>query len=110
MHQSFVAVDETGTEAAAATGVIMAPRPAPRRPVHFRADHPFFYVIRDNRSGALLFMGRPGERRSSDLTAADPRCSPRADPDAPRPSSVEPAQPESTRPCDPRAVYRNARC
>ena len=58
VHQSFVAVDEKGTEAAAATGVIMAPVSAPPPPVHFRADHPFFYVIRDNRSGALLFMGR----------------------------------------------------
>ena len=58
VHESFVAVDETGTEAAAATGVIMAPVSVPPPPVHFRADHPFLYVIRDNRSGTLLFMGR----------------------------------------------------
>ena len=58
VHQSFVAVDEQGTEAAAATGILMAPVSVPPPPVQFRADHPFFYVIRDNRSGALLFMGR----------------------------------------------------
>jgi serpin B len=59
IHEAYVLVDEAGTEAAAATAVVMtrksaAPRPAPV----FRADHPFFFALRDDRSGALLFMGR----------------------------------------------------
>ena len=64
VHQAFVDVDEKGTEAAAATAVVMAPTAAPIEPqeppipVTFRADHPFLFVIRDNRTGAVLFMGR----------------------------------------------------
>jgi serpin B len=60
IHQTFVAVDEVGTEAAAATAVIMAESSAPRM-VEFRADHPFLFAIRDNRSGALHFLGRLAE-------------------------------------------------
>jgi len=59
-HQVFVEVNEEGTEAAAATGVVMAARGAARpqpRPV-FRADHPFLFLLRDVRSGTILFMGR----------------------------------------------------
>ena len=59
IHQAFVAVDEKGTEAAAATAVIAiagAAMPA-APPVDFRADHPFVFFIRDTR-GAVLFMGR----------------------------------------------------
>jgi hypothetical protein len=57
MHKAFVAVDEEGTEAAAATGVIMG-RTAVRQIPTFRVDHPFVFMIRDNRSGNILFMGR----------------------------------------------------
>jgi serpin B len=60
IHKAFVDVNEQGTEAAAATapvmGYSMAFRPQP--PKVFRADHPFLFVIRDERSGAILFMGR----------------------------------------------------
>lgn len=59
IHKAFVDVNETGTEAAAATAVVgltSAPPPKPK-PV-FRADHPFLFMIRDNRSGSVLFMGR----------------------------------------------------
>jgi serpin B len=60
-HKAFVEVDEAGTEAAAATAVMMAPsgppRPAPAPP-EFRADHPFLFLIRDLRSGTILFLGR----------------------------------------------------
>ncbi len=58
LHKAFVAVDETGTEAAAATAVAIAARSlGPPMPV-FRADHPFLFLIRENATGAILFMGR----------------------------------------------------
>jgi serpin B len=54
-----VDVNEEGTEAAAATAVVMAPGAAPSsKPVLFRADRPFLFLIRDTRSGGILFMGR----------------------------------------------------
>jgi serpin B len=60
-HKAFVAVDEEGTEAAAATAVVLAARtsvgPKPFTP-DFRADRPFLYLIRDTESGAILFLGR----------------------------------------------------
>jgi serpin B len=60
VHKAFVEVEEKGTEAAAATGVAMKTRAAlaPVPPVIFRADHPFFFLIRDTRSGSILFLGR----------------------------------------------------
>jgi serpin B len=57
LHQAFVEVNETGTEAAAATAVVIDRKLDPQRVV-FRADHPFFFVIRDLQSGSILFMGR----------------------------------------------------
>lgn len=60
IHQAFVEVDEKGTEAAAATAVVMKPTSveAPVKPVIFRADHPFLFYIRDNSTGSILFLGR----------------------------------------------------
>ena len=58
IQKAFVKVDEKGTEAAAATAVIMAPPSAMMPPAKtFRADHPFVYFIRDA-AGNVLFMGR----------------------------------------------------
>jgi serpin B len=59
VHKAFVEVEEKGTEAAAATGVVFARTAviAPP-PVVFRADHPFFFLIRDTRTGTILFLGR----------------------------------------------------
>ncbi len=60
IHQAFVEVNEEGTEAAAATAVIMGKGAAPREdevPV-FRADHPFIFIIQDSGTGNILFMGR----------------------------------------------------
>lgn len=54
IHKSFVKIDEKGTEAAAATAVIMQESSRPE----FRADRPFFFLIRDKESGAILFLGR----------------------------------------------------
>ena len=58
IHKAFVDVNEEGTEAAAATAVVMIGTGMPRQPVVFRADRPFLFLIRDTRSGAILFMGR----------------------------------------------------
>jgi serpin B len=57
VHKAFVDVNEEGTEAAAATGVVVTLTSARITPV-FRADHPFVFLIRDNRSGSVLFLGR----------------------------------------------------
>ncbi len=60
-HKAFVKVDEKGTEAAAATAVVMGPKgasPAPEKAVEFRADHPFLFFVVDRASGLVLFMGR----------------------------------------------------
>ena len=56
-HKAFVAVNEEGTEAAAATAVVME-RLAIMEETIFRADHPFLFVIRDDATGSILFMGR----------------------------------------------------
>jgi serpin B len=61
VHKTFIDVDENGTEAAAATAIIMeAGGAAPPRqdPIVFRADHPFLYFIRDVQTGTILFVGR----------------------------------------------------
>jgi len=56
-HKAFVEVNEEGTEAAAATAVVMTDEGA-RVPTAVVADHPFVFVIRDRRSGSVLFIGR----------------------------------------------------
>jgi serpin B len=61
IHKAFVDVNEEGTEAAAATAVAMramALAPMLEEPVEFRADHPFVFFIRDNRTQSILFLGR----------------------------------------------------
>ncbi|HZP94758.1 MAG TPA: serpin family protein [Candidatus Limnocylindria bacterium] len=57
-HQAFVAVDEDGTEAAAATAVIAGATSAPSNVVELTIDRPFVFAIRDDETGAILFMGR----------------------------------------------------
>lgn len=59
LHKAYVDVNEEGTEAAAATGIVVGVTSAPVDPPPvFRADHPFVYLIRDNTTQALLFLGR----------------------------------------------------
>jgi serpin B len=59
LHKAFVAVDEAGTEAAAATVVIVgATSIQPTPPVEFTIDRPFLFFVRDNPTGTLLFLGR----------------------------------------------------
>jgi len=58
-HKAFVAVDEKGTEAAAATAVIMGVTSAPiGEPITLTIDRPFIYLIRDGQTGSILFLGR----------------------------------------------------
>jgi serpin B len=57
VHKAFVDVNEQGTEAAAATGVVVTTLSARIHP-DFRADHPFVFLIRDRRSDTILFLGR----------------------------------------------------
>jgi len=59
IHKAYVEVNEEGTEAAAATGVVVGVTSAmPTQPPVFRADHPFLFLIRDNRTASILFIGR----------------------------------------------------
>jgi serpin B len=58
-HKAFVAVDEKGTEAAAATAVVMMRAGGkPAEPTRVKVDHPFLFFIRDRKTEALLFVGR----------------------------------------------------
>lgn len=59
IHKAFIEVNESGTEAAAATAVIMALKSAlEENPFRFIADHPFIYFILDKTTGGIIFMGR----------------------------------------------------
>ena len=68
VHKAFCEINEEGTEAAAATGVVMrvasaVPSKEPP-PVEFKADHPYLYLIRDTQTGSLLFLGRVADPRN----------------------------------------------
>jgi serpin B len=60
IHKVFVDTDESGTEAAASTAILglTGAAPNPGKPIEFIADHPFLYLIRDDTTGAILFVGR----------------------------------------------------
>ncbi|MBF0432600.1 MAG: serpin family protein [Fibrobacteria bacterium] len=58
IHKSFIAVDEAGTEAAAATAVIFIETSLPDHFPSFVADRPFIYCIRDTETGTIIFMGK----------------------------------------------------
>jgi serpin B len=58
IHKAFVEVNEEGTEAAAATGVVVGVRSLPAPPPELRADHPFLFFIRHEATGSVLFIGR----------------------------------------------------
>ncbi|MEI6851734.1 MAG: serpin family protein [Bacteroidota bacterium] len=57
IHKAFINVDEAGTEAAAATAVIIRTKSAPMDVVEFKANHPFMFIIKENTSGSILFAG-----------------------------------------------------
>jgi serpin B len=58
VHKAFVAVDEAGTEAAAATAVVMDNCAMPNQAVEVTMDRPFIFLIRDIQTGTILFVGR----------------------------------------------------
>jgi len=58
IHKAFVSVDEAGTEAAAASAVIVGTTSMPPEPVTVTLDRPFVFLIRDIKTGAILFIGR----------------------------------------------------
>jgi serpin B len=67
LHKVFLAVDETGSEAAAATAITMGLTSSlnpPEPPIVFQVDHPFVYFIIEKKTGIILFIGRvtnPGD-------------------------------------------------
>ncbi|MDJ0979423.1 MAG: serpin family protein [Erythrobacter sp.] len=84
IHQANIDVDEKGSEAAAATAVVMgtitvtsAKRgPPPPPPFIFRADHPLMFLLRDKRTGAILFVGRLVDPRQETTDGPAPDLSP----------------------------------
>ena len=68
IHKAFIDLNEEGTEAAAATAVVMSLRSAviPEEPKRFVVDHPFLFLIRDVRTGSILFIGRVMNPEASD--------------------------------------------
>jgi serpin B len=58
IHQANIDVDEAGTEAAAATAVVLRPVSAPAVDLALTVDRPFVFALRDTRTGAVLFLGR----------------------------------------------------
>lgn len=58
IHKTFIDVDEKGTEAAAVTAIAMPGTSLPPEPIELKFNKPFYFAIRDNVSGEILFMGR----------------------------------------------------
>ena len=58
IHKTYISVDEKGTEAAAVTALMMAGSALPPKPVELKFNKPFYFVIRDNTSSEILFIGR----------------------------------------------------
>lgn len=105
IHKARIIMDEKGTEAAAATAVVMPTgmAPQPEEPKVFRADEPYLFWIRHRETGAILFMGRVATPDKHDPDAEAARApaarpgadaAPGAEPD-PTPATAEPAPPPS---------------
>jgi len=63
LHKAYVDVNEEGTEAAAATAVIISLESAVTQSYTITLDHPFLFLIRDNATNTLLFVGRMADPR-----------------------------------------------
>ncbi len=94
VHKAMIAVDEKGTEAAAATALTLGATSAPvDEPIIFRADRPFMFAIVHERTGALLFLGRltqpeKAEEKAEEAPAGDDA------PAAQEPGPLKPAEPD----------------
>jgi serpin B len=72
-HKTFIDVNESGTEAAAATAVVATVTSCiPSPPPVFQADHPFLFALRDMHTGSLLFLGRMGDPGAASASALVP--------------------------------------
>ena len=91
-HQATISVNESGTVAAAATIVTFVPTVAVTQSIVFDADHPFLFLIRDDQSGAVLFMGQEMDPTTSSGDPSAPPIGPAPPPGAP-PAGATPAPP-----------------
>jgi serpin B len=66
IHEADIAIDEAGTEAAAATAVVMGDISGPGEPVTVHVDRPFVFAIRDVQTGAVLFLGQVTDPSTQD--------------------------------------------
>ena len=66
LHEAFVAVDEEGTEAGAATGVVGGSDSIPQVDVTLHIDRPFFFFLVDEPTQTMLFLGRVLDPRGED--------------------------------------------
>ena len=58
LHKAFISVDEAGTEAVAATAVVVGVTGMPAQSAEVTVDRPFMFLIRDRQTGTILFIGR----------------------------------------------------
>ena len=65
IHKAFILVDETGTEAAAATAIVMRGLSMPPQATPFHVDQPFWFAVRDRTTGTLLFTGHVADPSKS---------------------------------------------
>jgi hypothetical protein len=83
IHQANIDVDEKGTEAAAATAVVMRESAGPGEPVTLHVDRPFLFALRDVPTGAVLFLGRVGDPSiATPMSIAPPDASTSSEPTA----------------------------
>lgn len=101
VQKATISVNETGTVAAAATGVGMQTACIVMNldpPIVFNADHPFLFLIRDNVSGSVLFMGQEMDPTS---TSGDPSAPPLGTATAPAPGTTQQPPATATQPSPP---------
>ena len=77
LHKTFIEVNEKGTRATVATGLIGTVKGVTKPIVQFHANHPFLYIIKDNRNDVILFMGRVNKPEYVDAPLSDYDKSPR---------------------------------